>query len=54
VYGEGYPPEEGSNIAPTGLYTFDVEVVALLNVVLNNSKVPKICPFLGILMGNRK
>ena len=28
MYGEGYPPEEWSNIAPTGLYTFDVEVVA--------------------------
>ena len=24
----GYPPEEGSNIAPAGLYTFDVEVEA--------------------------
>ena len=24
----GYPPEEGSNIAPSGLYTFDVEVEA--------------------------
>ena len=24
----GYPPEEWSNIAPAGLYTFDVEVVA--------------------------
>jgi hypothetical protein len=23
----GYPPEEGSNIAPAGLYTFDVEVM---------------------------
>ena len=23
-----YPPEEGSNIAPAGLYTFDVEVIA--------------------------
>ncbi|MEZ8218770.1 FlgD Ig-like domain-containing protein [Candidatus Fervidibacteria bacterium JGI MDM2 SSWTFF-3-K9] len=24
----GYPPGEGSNIAPAGLYTFDVEVIA--------------------------
>jgi len=24
----GYPPEEGSNPAPAGLYTFDVEVEA--------------------------
>ena len=24
----GYPPEEGSYIAPSGLYTFDVEVEA--------------------------
>ncbi len=24
----GYPPEEGSNLAPSGLYTFDVEVEA--------------------------
>ena len=24
----GYPPEEGSNIAPSGLYTYDVEVEA--------------------------
>jgi hypothetical protein len=28
MYGEGYPPEEWSNIAPAGLYTFDVEVEA--------------------------
>ena len=24
----GYPPEEGSNPAPAGLYTFDVDVEA--------------------------
>lgn len=27
MYGEGYPPDEWSNIAPSGLYTFDVEVM---------------------------